>query len=593
MSKTTRDRSLIFAALVMLITLLASGVFLGKTASRQFNEQYDERLRSGLTTYGVVLNFTYDGFVKAIQGLASDARLLEAVDKSPLPELKALLLEGAVQVGSDSLHLITPDGKPLTSYTRPGFSHPNVSSCFIAAGGVIAHQNSLYLTKAAKLVSGKSTIGYICGTLDVTPKGQAQQLENLLHGAPFLTFKGSNYFFDHSLSDAFITESAPIGESAEWQVGEKTYHGMNGELAIGRDIIGIGLLVSNDLYRTEIRRASLAVIFCLGAMLLMGLFAIRTMVRQHRTQRKLNHAKEQALVTLSSIGDSVITTDSSGKITFMNDAALKLTGLDPLESIGQHWQTMIQLHEGRLDTAADVVSASLKARKALFSTDDTELHCNNRIVPVTYTAAPIARYGFHSGSVIVLHDVSQERELRQELAWRASHDELTRLPNRRSFHQALTVALTRISHTDETAALMFMDLDKFKIINDTCGHEAGDQLLVQVCQLFSDNLRSEDILARMGGDEFAILLHNSGESDACIVANKLIEALGKFEFHYEDRIFQVGVSIGLQLLDKKSGDLDEVIRQADLACYAAKQGGRNRCRLSSRQPAEDTPAETG
>ncbi len=205
-----------------------------------------------------------------------------------------------------------------------------------------------------------------------------------------------------------------------------------------------------------------------------------------------------------------------------------------------------------------------------------------------FTAARISRYGSQSGTVIVLHDVSKERSLREELAWRANHDELTRLPNRSHFHEKVTSAIQCIKQRQTGAALLFLDLDKFKTVNDTCGHDAGDQLLIQVCALFSENLRADDTLARLGGDEFGVVLSRVDESTALGVAEKLIESLKQFEFNYEGQQFKVGVSIGLVMLEDASDDLTAATRKADEACYVAKESGRNRCCLYSELAAQSS-----
>ena len=588
MSKTNRDRSLYFTVAVILLILVLSGVFLGKTASKQFDEQYQERLRSGLTTYGVVLNYTYDGFNHAMHALSADAKFLSVVENGNLESTQNALENSAVTTGTDALYLIDHQGNPTASYFRPGFTAPGALQCFSAVGGMVATDSMLYLTNARKLMSSGKLIGYLCGMSAVTEVSQSESLENLLRGTPYLSFKGRQYFFDATMRGVASNEPAELGEMVRWSGHGKSYFGMSGALALGNDEVGIGILVANDIYRENIRLALLAIGFSLMMILLMGLFALRTMARQRRTQRKFNQAKEQALVTLSSIGDSVITTDAGGSITFINTAAAKLLQLDAASVINQQWQSVIAVQDSDNEELLTVVAASQQSSQPIFSTMDTELLCGERIVPVRFTAARISRYGSQSGTVIVLHDVSKERSLREELAWRANHDELTRLPNRSHFHEKVTSAIQCIKQRQTGAALLFLDLDKFKTVNDTCGHDAGDQLLIQVCALFSENLRADDTLARLGGDEFGVVLSRVDESTALGVAEKLIESLKQFEFNYEGQQFKVGVSIGLVMLEDASDDLTAATRKADEACYAAKESGRNRCCLYSELAAQSS-----
>jgi diguanylate cyclase (GGDEF)-like protein len=181
------------------------------------------------------------------------------------------------------------------------------------------------------------------------------------------------------------------------------------------------------------------------------------------------------------------------------------------------------------------------------------------------------------GAVMVFHDVSQERRLQRALAYQATHDALTGLINRREFENRLTEALLAARENPALHhALLYLDLDQFKVVNDTCGHQAGDRLLKQLTSVVQTRIRTSDVLARLGGDEFGVLLVDCTLETAHRIAENLRQAIRDFRFVWEDRVMNVGVSIGLAEIDGQVDTLDAVMSAADVACYSAKDSGRNR-----------------
>jgi diguanylate cyclase (GGDEF)-like protein len=176
----------------------------------------------------------------------------------------------------------------------------------------------------------------------------------------------------------------------------------------------------------------------------------------------------------------------------------------------------------------------------------------------------------------VYADVARARALNRELAWQASHDALTGLINRRHFERKLGQALEDARLEGSRHALMFLDLDQFKVVNDTSGHTAGDELLRQLGAMLKSQLRANDTLARLGGDEFGVLLSNCEPAMARAIAEKLRQVVSDFRFPWNERLFETGVSIGLVPIDAQSASVAQLMSAADVACYAAKEGGRNR-----------------
>jgi diguanylate cyclase (GGDEF)-like protein len=196
---------------------------------------------------------------------------------------------------------------------------------------------------------------------------------------------------------------------------------------------------------------------------------------------------------------------------------------------------------------------------------------------IEQTVAPISGAdGRVLGAVLVFRDVSEQRRMAREMSYRATHDALTGLVNRSDFESRLQQTL-RLAHAEASAhALMYIDLDQFKLVNDACGHAAGDQLLRQVAALLKQCVRSRDTLARLGGDEFGVILQFCSAEQAQRVAEEICERMDEYRFVYDDRRFRIGTSIGLVPLDDRWPNTASVMQAADAACYAAKEAGRNR-----------------
>jgi diguanylate cyclase (GGDEF)-like protein/PAS domain S-box-containing protein len=302
------------------------------------------------------------------------------------------------------------------------------------------------------------------------------------------------------------------------------------------------------------------------------------------TERKLYEEalfreKESAQITLQSIGDGVITTDANSVIDYVNPVAEQLTGWRLEDAMGRPVEEVFRaFHEETCEPLENPLTVSIRRTRSIKSVrpmllirrDGNELY-------VESTAAPIRDgAGQAAGGVLVFHDVSESRELNRRLSYHASHDLLTGLVNRREFESRVERSLKSAKSRESSYALCYLDIDQFKIINDTCGHSAGDVLLGQVGALLKSKVRWRDTLARLGGDEFGILLESCSLDEALRTAETLREAVRNFRFTWEDRIFRLGASVGVVPITADNEDVASILSAADSACAAAKEAGRNR-----------------
>ena len=292
----------------------------------------------------------------------------------------------------------------------------------------------------------------------------------------------------------------------------------------------------------------------------------------------LGRSKLQARITLESIGEGIITTDRNGTIDYMNEAAEQLLGILRSSAVGKRTSDLIALiDEADRESLGDPVEQCLAERKrislgrrALLLTKESD-----REFSVELTTSPIRGPGGEiAGCVAIFHDVTELRGLAREMSYQATHDALTGLVNKAEFERRLDTALDSL-RTDGTGCVVsYLDLDRFKVVNDTCGHIAGDNLLREVAGLLKRQVRDSDTVARMGGDEFAMLLAGCPLDKARQIAEEVCDAVANHSFVWQDQVFEVGVSIGLVEVGPESVSAESVLNAADSACYVAKQQGR-------------------
>jgi diguanylate cyclase (GGDEF)-like protein len=322
----------------------------------------------------------------------------------------------------------------------------------------------------------------------------------------------------------------------------------------------------------------------LSAALLIVLVVRRTaklVAQRHSFERALRTEKERVQITLASIGEAVISTDAAGNIDFMNAAAEWLTNCDGENVVGRPLQALLRIVDEKTGVEDHEIMQRLLSGATIPATARPQLlvRADLSSTAVSLTGTPLRIEGAVAGAVLVLHDKSREQEYISRLSWQASHDALTDLANRREFETRLETALGRHSLTPAKHALIFLDLDQFKIVNDTCGHAAGDRLLREVAFTLLDNLPGNALLARLGGDEFGVLLENCRPDDAVEAAERFRRTIKANRFVWSGRRFNVTASIGLVHAGEEHFTLEEALRAADVACYIAKEKGRDRVQL--------------
>ncbi len=309
------------------------------------------------------------------------------------------------------------------------------------------------------------------------------------------------------------------------------------------------------------------------------------------TERKLSAAllhaeKERAQVTLESIGDAVITVGIDGRIEYLNPAAVTITGWMLEEAKGRPAEEVCALLEEQTRQSAANAAPQIRKHDVTLQTNLLLVGRDGHEIAVNRSIAQLLdRDGKSMGTVWVLHDVSKDRAYATHLSYQANHDELTGLINRREFERRLGGMLVNAPQNRQHT-MLYLDLDQFKIVNDTCGHLAGDELLKQLADLLKTKLRQNDTIARLGGDEFGVLLEACPTAPALKIAELLRQSIADFRFVWKERIFPIGVSIGLVTFGDEALTLADILRMADAACYLAKDHGRNRIHVFSPEDQE-------
>ena len=325
-----------------------------------------------------------------------------------------------------------------------------------------------------------------------------------------------------------------------------------------------------------------------------GTGTVQDITERKRAEAALFEAKERAQVTLDSIGDAVITTDAHGIVNYLNPVAETLTGWTAAEALDRPLSDVYRtVNERSRMPSPDPIARCLQDANAADLPDHAVLlGRGGREYPIDETATPIrGRDGQVLGAVLVFHDVTEPRRVARQFEHDAKHDALTGLINRRELERRLERALGSARQDGAQHALCYLDLDRFKIVNDTAGHMAGDALLRQINTVVSGMFREHDTLARIGGDEFGLLLDNCPLEHARVIAESLAANIREYLFQWEGRTYQIGVSVGVVPITAKTQDAAQALTRADAACYHAKQAGRDRVHVDEQEHRE--PARCG
>ncbi len=338
----------------------------------------------------------------------------------------------------------------------------------------------------------------------------------------------------------------------------------------------------SKILRAEMRDVTRLVTFAnIGlAFVLIALVAWRMRYLFRRSQRfedALRNEKEQAQITLQAIGDAVIRIDAAGRVRYANPAAERLLGQDLAAARGRQLSSVVAFAD-ETGLQCDCPIESMIAGRSTNCSPGSGLVLETAggSTPVSLQGAPFVVDGETKGTVLVLRDMTRERDLIGRLSWQAGHDELTGLANRRALDRSLNGRIARPFDAATEDALLLFDLDQFKLVNDTYGHAAGDQVLREVAALLKLELPDDSLPVRLGGDEFAAFLPDCDAVQAMEIAERLRDGIQSLSFSFGGRPVRTSASIGLVANTRAIANVEDVLSRADMACYLAKEKGRNR-----------------
>jgi len=327
-------------------------------------------------------------------------------------------------------------------------------------------------------------------------------------------------------------------------------------------------------------RAQALMLIIGGVSFFLGMFVASVVIRRSNAiEANLFLEKERAQVTLHSIGEGVITTDAFGNIDYLNPVAERLTGWTEEEAKGLPLLDVFSLlDEEGIKPSDSPVNVAIRESRIVSSSSETIINRrNNHGYAIEHTAGPICDHNHETiGAVLVFRNITAIRAMAKQMTYQATHDALTGVINRQEFEERLSLALEGARSDKTQHVLCYIDLDQFKVVNDTCGHQAGDELLKQIVGLMAEHSRKTDTLARLGGDEFGLLIVDTELAQAMEIVGNLLVAIQDFRFGWQDKSFTVGASIGIVEIKPDSGTIVDLLSAADSACFVAKDMGRNR-----------------
>jgi diguanylate cyclase (GGDEF)-like protein/PAS domain S-box-containing protein len=310
---------------------------------------------------------------------------------------------------------------------------------------------------------------------------------------------------------------------------------------------------------------------------------LRAVTPEEDEQSRQDARRARALESLS---DAVVTTDESGVIEFMNGAAATLTGTNADFAVGKLLSEVVELVDDADGATARITGKHLALAAGEYGASSRRAvllsHGGGAESAVEVSTAPIRSAGLDvTGTVLLLRDVTEQRGINRQMSYQATHDALTGLINRTEFERCVNDAIDSGHRGDGHHVLCYLDLDRFKLVNDTSGHVAGDSMLREVAKLLRDAVRDSDFVGRLGGDEFGMLLVGCPLEKARQIADDVCRAVSDYRFIWKDKLFNIGVSVGLVEISREGGTLEELLSAADAACYVAKKEGAGRVSVYS------------
>ncbi|MCK5263115.1 MAG: EAL domain-containing protein, partial [Gammaproteobacteria bacterium] len=307
---------------------------------------------------------------------------------------------------------------------------------------------------------------------------------------------------------------------------------------------------------------------------------VAAMSRFIEIQRSIEKQREGLAAILESVGEGVYGVDNEGKVTFANPATHTLLGMDESDSpIGKDACEVFHFQEDEFSVEDDQLRKAYENKQVLRSWETRFQHQSGKVIPVECTLYPLNIHGKQEGSVVAFRDISNQKMLEERLRWQATHDHLTEVYNRRYLEAQLEEEIRHVQRSAIGSAVVYLDLDRFKYVNDTVGHDAGDKLLIEISGALVKQLRRNDVVARIGGDEFAIILKNVDESLAMSLADSCREALSVLRVPHEEKSYHVQASVGVAMIEGDLTTAGDVLSNSDIACNIAKRMGRNQTHL--------------
>jgi len=395
------------------------------------------------------------------------------------------------------------------------------------------------------------------------------------------------YTMEIDYFDASTNDYKRIGNDTHSSAGEKLLPEYQTERSFAHAGQAFKLSLRRQLHWRDFNYEWLMFAFIITAAISLLIFnfihlRLKSIRERQLAQAELFREKELAEVTLHSIGEAVITTDLEHNIKYMNPVAEVLTGWSIDDAINHPLESVFKLvsEDTRREVDSIIYECLKKNEAVVLDTPTLLISKDGKEYAIENSAAPICDHSSNTvGSVLVFRNVTNLRNMAKKMEFQATHDSLTGLINRHEFERQLKEAVLGARDEEHQHALCYMDLDQFKVVNDTCGHIAGDQLLRELAKLMPHCIRTSDCLARLGGDEFGVLMFDCPLEQAEKVADALRTTIKEFHFSWDKKAFDIGVSIGLVPITRDSGSLQDILRSADSSCYIAKDQGRNRVHI--------------